>query len=610
MCGIVGNITDKPIKNMLMNGLAELEYRGYDSVGLATIGSNNKISIIKNKGKIKDFTNKYKNKSLKGNLGIGHTRWATHGIPSEINAHPIYNSDKNLAVVHNGIIENYIDIKNDLIKEGFEFFTDTDTECIANLISSFLKKDFNMIDSITKTSERILGHAAVLVISEDFPSTIFGFKKGFAGSILISKNNGEISISSDLQALSFDSGEYIVLEDNEIFSAKRNNVEIYSEQKMVSKEWKKIDEKSEIVTKGKYKYFMEKEIYEQPKVFLDNFSGRIDFVNKSVSFKDEIDNLDLTKFKRIHLIGMGSSYNACLLASYWIEKVAKIPTVCSNSSEFRYREPIIEDGTLIIPVSQSGETADTLSASHLMKQSGYDQLSIVNTKNTELERITSNSIYMRANKEIGVASTKTFMSTLQILFTLALDLAENSNPKLINNKLLNDFKNLPTYMNNIFQNSKLIKQIAKKYSKYSNFLYLGRGYNYPIAMEGALKLKELSYVHAEGYPAGEMKHGPISLIEDKMPVFAIITDGVYLNKMISNIREIGSRDGNIIVLTNCSDKLDKSWYSDLIDFDHTPDIFSPFLSTICIQLFSIYIAMERNLDVDQPRNLAKSVTVE
>ena len=610
MCGIVGNITDKPIKNMLMNGLAELEYRGYDSVGLATIGSNNKISIIKNKGKIKDFTNKYKNKSLKGNLGIGHTRWATHGIPSEINAHPIYNSDKNLAVVHNGIIENYIDIKNDLIKEGFEFFTDTDTECIANLISSFLKKDFNMIDSITKTSERILGHAAVLVISEDFPSTIFGFKKGFAGSILISKNNGEISISSDLQALSFDSGEYIVLEDNEIFSAKRNNVEIYSEQKMVSKEWKKIDEKSEIVTKGKYKYFMEKEIYEQPKVFLDNFSGRIDFVNKSVSFKDEINNLDLGKFKRIHLIGMGSSYNACLLASYWIEKVAKIPTVCSNSSEFRYREPIIEDGTLIIPVSQSGETADTLSASHLMKQSGYDQLSIVNTKNTELERITSNSIYMRANKEIGVASTKTFMSTLQILFTLALHLAENSNPKLINNKLLDDFKNLPTYMNNIFQNSKLIKQIAKKYSKYSNFLYLGRGYNYPIAMEGALKLKELSYVHAEGYPAGEMKHGPISLIEDKMPVFAIITDGVYLNKMISNIREIGSRDGNIIVLTNCSDKLDKSWYSDLINFDHTPDIFSPFLSTICIQLFSIYIAMERNLDVDQPRNLAKSVTVE
>tara|TARA_Y100001960_G_scaffold39356_1_gene37962 strand:+ start:1074 stop:2906 length:1833 start_codon:yes stop_codon:yes gene_type:complete len=610
MCGIVGNITDKPIKNMLMNGLAELEYRGYDSVGLATIGSNNKISIIKNKGKIKDFTNKYKNKSLKGNLGIGHTRWATHGIPSEINAHPIYNSDKNLAVVHNGIIENYIDIKNDLIKEGFEFFTDTDTECIANLISSFLKNDFNMIDSITKTSERILGHAAVLVISEDFPSTIFGFKKGFAGSILISKNNGEISISSDLQALSFDSGEYIVLEDNEIFSAKRNNVEIYSEQKMVSKEWKKIDEKSEIVTKGKYKYFMEKEIYEQPQVFLDNFSGRIDFVNKSVSFKDEIDNLDLGKFKRIHLIGMGSSYNACLLASYWIEKVAKIPTVCSNSSEFRYREPIIEDGTLIIPVSQSGETADTLSASHLMKQSGYDQLSIVNTKNTELERITSNSIYMRANKEIGVASTKTFMSTLQILFTLALHLAENSNPKLINNKLLDDFKNLPTYMNNIFQNSKLIKQIAKKYSKYSNFLYLGRGYNYPIAMEGALKLKELSYVHAEGYPAGEMKHGPISLIEDKMPVFAIITDGVYLNKMISNIREIGSRDGNIIVLTNCSDKLDKSWYSDLIDFDHTPDIFSPFLSTICIQLFSIYIAMERNLDVDQPRNLAKSVTVE
>jgi glucosamine--fructose-6-phosphate aminotransferase (isomerizing) len=387
-------------------------------------------------------------------------------------------------------------------------------------------------------------------------------------------------------------------------------VEIYTDNKLISKEWKEINEKSELVTKGKYKYFMEKEIHEQPNLFSDNFSGRIDFVNKSISFIDEINKIDLRKFKRIHLIGMGSSYNACLLGSYWIEKIAKIPTVCSNSSEFRYRDPVIEEGTLIIPVSQSGETADTLSASHLMKQSGYDQLSIVNAKNTELDRITNNSIYMRANKEIGVASTKTFMSTLQILFTIALYLAQNSNSKLINNKLFDDYKNIPNYMNNILDNSELIKKISKKYSKYSNFLYLGRGYNYPIAMEGALKLKELSYIHAEGYPAGEMKHGPISLIEDKMPVFAIITDGVYLNKMISNIREIDSRNGNIIVLSNCPDKLDKSWYSDLINFDYTDDNFSPFLSTVCIQLFSIYIAMERNLDIDQPRNLAKSVTVE
>jgi len=610
MCGIVGNITNKPIKDLLINGLTELEYRGYDSVGIATIGSDNKISIIKNKGKIKDFANKYQNKSLQGNLGIGHTRWATHGIPSETNAHPIFDSDKKLAVVHNGIIENYLEIKKDLIKEGFEFFTDTDTECIANLISSFLKKDYTMIDSITKTSERIIGHAAVLVISEYFPSTIFGFKKGFAGSILVSKNNGEISISSDLQALSFDVGDYVVLEDNEIFSANSNKVEIYTDKKLISKEWKKINEKFELVTKGKYKYFMEKEIHEQPSLFSDNFSGRIDFVNKSISFIDEINKIDLSKFKRIHLIGMGSSYNACLLGSYWIEKIAKIPTVCSNSSEFRYRDPVIEEGTLIIPVSQSGETADTLSASHLMKQSGYDQLSIVNAKNTELDRITNNSIYMRANKEIGVASTKTFMSTLQILFTIALYLAQNSNSKLINNKLFDDYKNIPNYMNNILDNSELIKKISKKYSEHSNFLYLGRGYNYPIAMEGALKLKELSYIHAEGYPAGEMKHGPISLIEDKMPVFAIITDGVYLNKMISNIREIDSRNGNIIVLSNCPDKLDKSWYSDLINFDYTDDNFSPFLSTVCIQLFSIYIAMERNLDIDQPRNLAKSVTVE
>ena len=413
-----------------------------------------------------------------------------------------------------------------------------------------------------------------------------------------------------MHALSFDVGDYVVLEDNEIFSAESNKVEIYVNKNLISKKWKKIDGKNELATKGKYKYFMEKEIHEQPKVFLDNFSGRIDFVNKSISFIEEINKIDLRRFKRIHLIGMGSSYNACLLGGYWIEKIAKIPTVCSNSSEFRYRDPVIEEGTLIIPVSQSGETADTLSASHLMKQSGYDQLSIVNAKNTELERITNNSIYMRANKEIGVASTKTFMSTLQILFTLALYLAQNSNSKLINNKLFNDYKNIPNYMNNILDNSELIKKISKKYSKYSNFLYLGRGYNYPIAMEGALKLKELSYIHAEGYPAGEMKHGPISLIEDKMPVFAIITDGVYLNKMISNIREIGSRNGNIIVLSNCPDKLDKSWYSDLINFDYTDDNFSPFLSTVCIQLFSIYIAMERNLDIDQPRHLAKSVTVE
>jgi glucosamine--fructose-6-phosphate aminotransferase (isomerizing) len=371
-----------------------------------------------------------------------------------------------------------------------------------------------------------------------------------------------------------------------------------------------ITQNTEKISKGKYKFFMEKEIHEQSEVFLRNFQGRVNFNSQSVSFSEELNKIDLKNIERVHLIGMGSSYYACMLGSYWLEKISKIPIQYSNSSEFRYRHPVVENNTLIIPVSQSGETADTLSASNLAKEMKLLQISITNSSNSELERITKNSIMMRANTEIGVASTKTFMATIEILFILSLYLAQIHNIKINKDLIFDELKILPSKIDNIFKNSNQIIKLAKSYSRYNNFLFLGRGQNYPIAMEGALKLKELSYIHAEGYPAGEMKHGPISLIDSNMPVFNIITEGPYLNKMISNIREIQSRKGRIIVLTNCPEKLDSSWYDDIIIFDKTDDLLSPFLSTVCIQLFAMYLATERKLDIDQPRNLAKSVTVE
>ena len=610
MCGIVGNINNSLVKNNLIEGLKKLEYRGYDSVGIALVNKNKTIDILKSEGKIDDFLSKYKNNKSDGQIGIGHTRWATHGIPSDNNAHPIFDYYKGLAVVHNGIIENYLEIKTQLQSKGYEFLTDTDTECIANLISSYKKDGYSIDKSIDLTIERITGHAAVLILSEDDPSSIYGFKKGFAGSLLIGKSDEQIAIASDFQTLISNSKEYMVLEDGERVVATKDGILISNGQSSVRKKWLPINEDEEIVSKNNYQFFMEKEIHEQSDVFLKNFQGRVDFNKKTVNFANEFNNIDLATIKRIHLIGMGSSYYACMLASYWLEKISKIPVQCSNSSEFRYRNPVIENNTLIVPVSQSGETADTLSASNLARELKVDQICITNTTNSELERITKNSIMMRASSEIGVASTKTFMATIEIFFIIALYLSQINHINEDLSDIFDELKIIPSYIDNILKNSDKIIKLSNKYASNNNFLFLGRGQNYPIAMEGALKLKELSYVHAEGYPAGEMKHGPISLIDSNMPVINIVTDGPYLNKMISNIREIQSRKGKIIVLTNCPEKLDSSWYDDIITFDKTDDILSPFLSTVCVQLFAMYLAISRDLDIDRPRNLAKSVTVE
>ena len=610
MCGIVGKISLTPVNNLIIEGLKKLEYRGYDSVGMAIINSNNKLEILKSVGKIKDFLIKYNNNKIEGNIGIGHTRWATHGIPSDLNAHPIFDNNQKIAVVHNGIIENYLEIKNNLLKEGYLFQTDTDTECISNLISFHVSNGNSIMNSIRLTLDQIIGHAAVLIINEESPDKIFGFKKGFAGSLLIGKKNGEISIASDFETLKTNSDEYIVLEDHEYFYISKDKIEIFKQNKPRTKEWMKIKGDTEIVSKENYKYFMEKEIHEQSAVFLRNFQGRVDFNKKSINFIADFNKLKLENVERIHIIGMGSSYYASMLGSYWFEKISKIPTQFSNSSEFRYRSPVIEKNTLIIPVSQSGETADTLSASNLAKELNISQIAITNSINSELERITNNTIMMRANTEIGVASTKTFMATIEIFFLLSVYFAKLKNLKIEENIIFEELKIIPSYIENILSNVNQISELAKKYSIYDNFLFLGRGQNLPIAMEGALKLKELSYIHAEGYPAGEMKHGPIALIDKNLPVFNIVTEGQYFNKMISNIREIGSRNGKIIVLTNCPDKLDPSWYTDIISFDRTNDLLSPFLSTVCVQLFSMYTAISRKLDIDQPRNLAKSVTVE
>ena len=610
MCGIVGYISNSEVKSDLITGLKKLEYRGYDSVGIALFDANQNIKVLKNSGQIKDFISKYKNDTSDGHLGIGHTRWATHGVPSDNNSHPIFDQNETIALVHNGIIENYLDIKKELIDEGFKFKTDTDTECISNLISYYKNKDKDTLRSIKLTFQKIKGHAVVAIISKEDPGKIFGFKKGLAGSLRIGLSSNKISIASDLETIKSTSEKYISIENEEIFVATLKNILVISKDKKIEKEWISINEKSETISKNNFDFFIEKEIHEQPEVFLSNFQNRVNFSSKEVDFSNELRGLNLDEIKRINLFGMGTSYYACLLASYWLEQISKIPTQSNNASEFTYRNPLIEENTLAISVSQSGETADTLSAANLIKEMKIPQIAITNTNNSELEKITKNCINIGAKTEIGVASTKTFTATVEIFLLFAMYLGQTRNPGYPKTKIFEELKSIPSQIERILDNTKHIAGLAKLYSKYNNFLFLGRGYNYSIAMEAALKLKELSYVHAEGYPAGEMKHGPISLIDSKMPVFCIITQGSHMDKMISNIREVKSRNGKVIVLTNCSEKLDKSWYDDIIIFEKTEDLLSPFLSSVSIQIFAINLALARNLDIDKPRNLAKSVTVE
>ena len=603
MCGIIGYVGKRQAIPVLLQGLYKLEYRGYDSAGVAIIDKNtNEIKVEKQVGKIKDLHEKLWGKKLEGNIGIGHSRWATHGSPSIENAHPHISQSKTFAVVHNGIIENYIDLKNELEKKGYKFISQTDTEVIAHLFEDLYTGDF--LDTAVKVAEKLEGAYAIGVISKFYPDTLIAIKKGSPLVIGVSKD--ENFIASDIPAVLEYTKDFIILEDNEIAVLNKNKVEIFDICKnKLEKEITKVNWSVSSAQKAGFKHFMQKEIFEQPGAITDTIAG-FNSLDKTELF-NILENTD-----RVYIIACGTSLHAGLVGKFWIEKFAKIPVEVDFASEYRYRDKIITDKTAIIGISQSGETADTRFALLDAKNEGAKTISIVNVVGSSLSRESDFTLYTYSGPEIGVAATKTFVSQLVVLFLLALELGlkRGTISKEDFNYFVKALSKIPSKVEKILLLDKSIKDLAYKYMNTQDFLFLGRNINYPIALEGALKLKEISYIHAEGYPAGEMKHGPIALIDENMPVIAVAIKDKFYEKMLSNIQEVKARKGKVISIATENDKQIRQLSDDVIYIPKTLDELYPFLTIVPMQLISYHIATLLGKDVDQPRNLAKTVTVE
>jgi len=609
MCGIFGYVGNQDIVPILIEGLKKLEYRGYDSAGIAVL-NDHEVQIRRVEGKIKMLEERLKEEQLTGTYGIGHTRWATHGRPSEENAHPHQDCTHSIIVVHNGIIENYLEIKKILRDEGHKFVTETDTEVIAHLIEKYF--DNSLERAVQKTVKELEGNFAISVVSKKEKNKIITAKIG--PPTVIGLGEGENFISSDLNPLLSHTQEIIFLEDGEMAIVEPNSVRFSDfEGNPLEKNAEHISWSPQMVEKQGYKHFMLKEIFEQPQVIRDTLSGRLSLDTGKV-FLEEIGVSEsiLQKVKRIIIIACGTSYHAGLVGKCFIETLAGVPTDVVYASEYRYEDYILDDHTLAVPVSQSGETADTLAAFKSIIEKNNPSLAICNVMNSSINRTADGVLLTHAGPEIGVAATKTFSAQMAALALLALRLAKVRGTLSLedNIMLMKDLQRIPHKVEEILMRAKEIEKIAQEFVSFSHFLYLGRWASFPIALEGALKLKEISYIHAEGYPGGEMKHGPIALIDEKMPTMVIIPKDRVYDKMLSNISEIKTRVGYVIAVASeddldILDKVDK-----VIPVPTTNPLFSPFLTTIPLQLFAYYIASIRGADVDQPRNLAKSVTVE
>lgn len=608
MCGIIGYIGNKEALPVLIQGLEKLEYRGYDSAGVAVLNKGNKINIQKCKGRIEYLKQIIKESELKGTIGLGHTRWATHGRPNEANAHPHFSKKHEIVVVHNGIIENYLEIKERLINDGCKFISETDTEVLPHLI----KKNYheNLTEAVRKSLKEVKGSYALGIVSNKEPDRIVVSRCG--SPLVIGVGNEEMYIASDIPALLNYTKKVIFLGENEIATIGKNFVNIINlEGKEVKKEIVEIDWDSEMAEKSGYKHFMLKEIFQQPLVIKNNLSKYID--QSGVNLKDiNMSEKMIEKIKKIHIIACGTAFYASLLGKYFIEKLSRIPVEVDYASEFRYRTQIYNSDSLGIVVSQSGETADTIAAMRSFKKRSCPVFAIVNVIGSTISREADESIYINAGPEIGVASTKAFIGQVISLYLLAIFLGKNKRVLSAENekKLIQELMAIPQKIEMIFSKENIIKEIAEKYSKYQHFLYLGRDFNFPIALEGALKLKEISYIHAEAYTAGEMKHGPIALLDKKFPVVAICPKDHVYNKMISNIKEVNARDAKIIAIASEGDKQIKNIVDEVIFIPTVEQTLYPLLSVIPLQLLAYYIADILGRDVDKPRNLAKSVTVE
>ena len=614
MCGIVGYLGDKQAFGILINGLKKLEYRGYDSAGIMLYSKN--ATIKKSKGKVSELEALFKNYQDKlGNIGIGHTRWATHGVPNQINSHPHVSNSGKLSLVHNGIIENYDALKKVLINKGYVFISDTDSEVLVNLIEEIQKtNDVKLGKAVRLALKEVVGAYAIAVFDSTNPFEIIAARLGSPLAIGIGKS--EYYIGSDATPFLEFTKKCIYLNDHDlaIISLKKGlTIREIKEDSIINPIIEELHISLDQVEKDGYKHFMLKEIFEQPKSVRDTFRGRL--LSPVLPIKISSIEKHFDKFKsanRIIFVSCGTSWHASLLAEYFFEELLRIPVEVEYASEFRYRNPIINAGDIVIPVSQSGETADTLAAIKMAKKSGAFLYGICNVVGSTIARETDTGVYTHAGSEIGVASTKAFSCQISLLLLMALDIGKRL--KRINharyNGILKELNSLPNSIEKVLSKNKEIENIADHFLNVTNFLYLGRGYNFPIALEGALKLKEISYIHAEGYPAAEMKHGPIALIDENMPVVVIATKKGNYHKIVSNIMEIKARGGNVIAIVSKGDTEIKKLANHVIEIPECDKLIAPILANIPLQLLSYYIADKKGCNVDQPRNLAKSVTVE
>lgn len=614
MCGIVAYVGNRDAYPVLIKGLHRLEYRGYDSAGIALINDKKNLNIYKAKGRVSDLENFVKDNDISGTIGIAHTRWATHGEPNYVNAHPHYSQSENLALIHNGIIENYAVLKEQLKQEGYSFNSNTDTEVLIQLIEYMkVSNKVNLYEAVQLALSQVIGAYAIAILDKDNPDIIIAARK--SSPLVLGIGDEEFFIASDASPIIEFTKKVIYLEDEEIAIINRTE-----QPKIVT--ISNIEKRHEIVElemslsqleKGGYSHFMLKEILEQPRTLRDCMRGRINVEYDNVVLSGIIDNKErFMNAKRILILGCGTSWHAGLIGEYLFEDICRIPVEVEYSSEFRYRNPIIYEDDIVIVISQSGETADTLAAIELAKNAGAFVYGICNVVGSSISRCTDAGSYTHVGPEIGVASTKAFSAQVIVLCLMALAIGREK--KTISEErflaLVKELNVIPDKVESILKSNKNIEDLSKIFTYAHNFIYLGRGYNYPVALEGALKLKEISYIHAEGYPAAEMKHGPIALIDNEMPVVAIATNNGMYDKVISNIQEIKARNGRVIAIATEHDTAVREIADYVIEIPKTEECFDPLLSTIPLQLLSYHIAVNKGRDVDMPRNLAKSVTVE
>ncbi|WP_428223699.1 glutamine--fructose-6-phosphate transaminase (isomerizing) [Flavobacterium sp.] len=615
MCGIVGYIGHREAYPIVIKGLKRLEYRGYDSAGIVLYDGTD-LKLSKTKGKVSDLEAKSVNEiTLNGNIGIGHTRWATHGVPNDVNSHPHVSNSGDLVIVHNGIIENYEPLKKELIKRGYTFKSDTDTEVLVNLIEDVQKNEgLKLGKAVQVALKQVVGAYAICVFDKKKPNEIVVARLGSPLAIGIGKD--EFFIASDASPFIEYTSNAIYLEDEELAIVsleKPLKIRRVKDDSLVDPYVQELQMNLEQIEKGGYDHFMLKEIYEQPNVIKDTYRGRLlsnDGIVKMAGVEDNIDKF--TNANRILIIACGTSWHAGLVAEYIFEEFARIPVEVEYASEFRYRNPIIYENDVVIAISQSGETADTLAAIKLAKEKGAFVFGVCNVVGSSISRESHAGAYTHAGPEIGVASTKAFTTQITVLTMMALRLAKAKGTLSTSDfyRYLSELELIPEKVQEALLTNDVAKQVAEVYKDATNCLYLGRGYNFPVALEGALKLKEISYIHAEGYPAAEMKHGPIALIDEHMPVVVIAPKQVHYDKVVSNIQEIKSRSGKIIAIVTKGDEQVSALADHVIEIPETSDALSPLLATIPLQLLSYHIAVLRGCNVDQPRNLAKSVTVE